>query len=160
MRIYTLGYQGIHIDAFVKFLTSQGVETVVDVRELPLSRKPGFSKSALAATLDQSDLAYTHRPALGCPKPIRNRYSEDSNWASYKTALLRYLDKQGDALSDVTALAERTSCTLLCYEADYNFCHRSMVADAMARIGGMSVSHLSAQSAKTSPFADSLPTFD
>ena len=148
MRIYTIGYEGISISSFVNLLIDQGVETVVDVRELPLSRKPGFSKSALAAALDRSGLAYMHRPALGCPKSIRNRYRADGDWASYRAAFLRYLDTQGDALSDVTELATFTNCALVCYEADSNFCHRSMVADAMARIGGMSVSHLSATNAK------------
>ena len=159
MRIYTIGYEGISLGSFVNLLIDQGVETVVDVRELPLSRKPVFSKSALAATLDRSGLAYMHRPALGCPKPIRNRYRADGDWANYKTAFLRYLDTQGEALSDVTEFATFANCALVCYEADYNFCHRSMVADAMARIGGMSVSHLSASSAKTRPSADSLPAF-
>ena len=159
MRIYTIGYEGISITSFVNLLIDQSVETVVDVRELPLSRKPGFSKSALAATLDRSGLAYVHRPALGCPKPIRNRYRTDGDWASYKTAFLRYLDTQADALSNIAELATFTNCALVCYEADYNFCHRSMVADAMARIGGMSVSHLSASNAKTRPSAGSLPAF-
>jgi len=57
------------------------VKTVVDVRELPLSRKKGFSKSAFCDALSAHGIAYLH--ALGCPKPIRNPYKADGNWQTY-----------------------------------------------------------------------------
>ena len=71
MIIYTIGYEGLNIDSFMSLLRENGVETVVDIRELPLSRKPGFSKKVLASTLSASGFEYTHISDLGCPKPIR-----------------------------------------------------------------------------------------
>ena len=74
MTIYTIGYEGIDIEQFFKLLREHDIETVVDVRELPLSRKPGFSKKVLSSALNLSGLEYTHLADLGCPKPIRDRY--------------------------------------------------------------------------------------
>ena len=48
MTVFTIGYEGLDIGAFMSLLAEHGIETVVDIRELPLSRKPGFSKKALA----------------------------------------------------------------------------------------------------------------
>ncbi|MEY2953224.1 MAG: hypothetical protein RLZZ401_1311 [Pseudomonadota bacterium] len=81
--LFTLGYEGLTIDAFIARLQAAQVQTVVDVRELPLSRKKGFSKSAFCAALSAHGVAYLHAPALGCPKPIRNQYKADGNWQTY-----------------------------------------------------------------------------
>jgi uncharacterized protein (DUF488 family) len=70
------------------------VKTVVDVRELPLSRKKGFSKSAFCAALSAHGMAYLHAPALGCPKPIRNQYKADGNWQTYTREFLKYIQTQ------------------------------------------------------------------
>ena len=65
--LFTLGYEGLTIEAFIARLQAAQVKTVVDVRELPLSRKKGFSKSAFCAVLSAHGIAYLHAPALGCP---------------------------------------------------------------------------------------------
>ena len=61
--LFTLGYEGLTIEAFIARLQSAQVKTVVDVRELPLSRKKGFSKSAFCAALSAHGIAYLHAPA-------------------------------------------------------------------------------------------------
>ena len=142
MIIHTIGYEGIGIDRFLSLLREHAIETVVDVRELPLSRKPGFSKKALADTLNLSGLEYVHLPDLGCPKPIRSRYRTDGNWKQYTESFLKYLNTQDAALADLASMAAISSCALLCFEADYNYCHRSLVADAVNQISGMRVSHI------------------
>lgn len=67
---------------------------MVDVRELPLSRKKGVSKSAFGAALSAHGIAYLHAPALGCPKPIRNQYKADGNWQTYTPEFLKYIPIQ------------------------------------------------------------------
>jgi uncharacterized protein (DUF488 family) len=67
--LFTLGYEGLTIEVFIARLQAAQVKTVVDVRELPLSRKKGFSKSAFCSVLSTHGIAYLHVPALGCPKP-------------------------------------------------------------------------------------------
>ncbi|MDP2433215.1 MAG: DUF488 domain-containing protein [Pseudomonadota bacterium] len=148
MKIYTIGYEGLDIDGFMSLLADNDIETVVDVREMPLSRKPGFSKKSLEATLNLSGREYVHMVALGCPKPIRDRYREDGNWKRYTEGFLKYLATQDEAVGELSALAATSNCALLCYEADYNFCHRSMVANAVKQQTHARVQHLQASDIK------------
>ena len=154
MIIHTIGYEGIDIGRFLSLLREHDIETVIDVRELPLSRKPGFSKKTLAGTLNLSGLEYVHLPDLGCPKPIRDRYRADGDWKRYKEGFLKYLNTQREALTDLAAMAAISNCALLCFEADYNYCHRSMVADAVRQLSGMRVCHIQATGLKTATSAD------
>ena len=73
----------------MSLLHRHAVQTVVDVREVPLSRKPGFSKKTLSDTLKICGLQYVHIPKLGCPKPIRHRYRDDGDWAQYTASFLK-----------------------------------------------------------------------
>lgn len=73
MILYTVGYEGRSIGEFLELLKSHGVEHLVDVRDAPISRKPGFAKTSLSAALAAVSIRYTHARALGCPKPIRAR---------------------------------------------------------------------------------------
>jgi len=154
MTIYTIGYEGIDIQQFFTLLRGHDIETIVDVRELPLSRKPGFSKKLLAATLNLSGLEYIHLANLGCPKPIRDLYRFDANWRRYKESFLKYLSTQEEAIEELATLAGSSSCALLCFEADFNYCHRSIVADAVKQRSGMRVSHIRSDELKTKIPAD------
>jgi uncharacterized protein (DUF488 family) len=149
MTVFTIGYEGLDIDAFMSLLAEHGIETVVDIRELPLSRKPGFSKKALASVLNLSGLEYVHMVALGCPKVVRDRYREDGNWKRYTDGFLKHLKTQKAAIDELSELAASSNCALLCYEADFNFCHRSMVASAVRDASGADVEHITAVAAKT-----------
>lgn len=149
MTIFTIGYEGLDIEAFMSLLAEHGIETVVDIRELPLSRKPGFSKKALASALNLSGFEYTHMVELGCPKLVRDRYREDGNWKRYTDGFLKHLKTQGAAVAELSTLASSSNCALLCYEADFNFCHRSMVANAVRDYSGADVEHIKVSDART-----------
>lgn len=142
MTVFTIGYEGLDIDDFMTLLSEHGIETVVDIRELPLSRKPGFSKKALANALNLAGLEYVHMVELGCPRPVRNGYREDGNWKRYTTGFLKHLNTQKAAIASLAELVKSSTCTLLCYEADFNFCHRSMVADAVNKHCSVYVEHI------------------
>lgn len=149
MMIFTIGYEGMDIFGFFSLLRKHEIETLVDVRELPLSRKPGFSKKALSNAVGLCGLDYIHFPDLGCPKTIRNRLREDGNWPRYKQGFLKHLDTQGAAVADLAKMANNANCALLCFEADPNYCHRSMVADAVVRLGSLRVCHILSAELKT-----------
>ncbi|RCX08638.1 DUF488 family protein [Extensimonas vulgaris] len=149
MTVFTIGYEGLDIDAFMSLLAEHDIETVVDIRELPLSRKPGFSKKALASVLNLSGLEYVHMVDLGCPKPVRDRYREDGNWKRYTDGFLKHLKTQEVAIAELSDLVGASNCALLCYEADFNFCHRSMVANAVRDYCGANVEHIKAADART-----------
>jgi uncharacterized protein (DUF488 family) len=145
--LFTLGYEGLSIDAFIARLQAAQVKTIVDVRELPLSRKKGFSKTAFSAALSEHGIAYLHVPALGCPKPIRNQYKADANWATYTRDFLAYLQTQDAPLRELVKIAKATQSCLVCFEADFTVCHRTYVARAARQLGGPSVTHLTAKTA-------------
>jgi uncharacterized protein (DUF488 family) len=146
-HLYTLGYEGFDVAAFIARLKEIGVKAIVDVRELPLSRKKGFSKTALRESLAQAGIAYFHVPALGCPKDIRDRYRADRDWNSYTHDFLAYLQTQGASSRELSKLAKATTACLICFEADHEGCHRTYVARAAHRLGAPSVVHLTARTA-------------
>jgi uncharacterized protein (DUF488 family) len=157
MTVFTIGYEGLSIDAFLSLLGRHKIEIVIDVRELPLSRKPGFSKKALASALDSSGIEYVHMVDLGCPKPVRDCYREDGNWRRYTDGFLKHLRAQETAITELAVLATSSNCALLCYEADYNFCHRSMVANAVSEHCGTKIKHIVASEARTTNPASRRP---
>ncbi len=144
MALFTFGYEGLSIDSFIARVRKAGVTVVIDVRELPLSRKKGFSKTAFGAALKRAGIVYRHLPVFGCPKPIRNQYKADGNWKRYERAFSAYLATQLSALTDLAAFSKTTKACLVCFEADFDFCHRSLVARAAAQAGGAPVIHLTA----------------
>lgn len=145
-RICTLGYEGLSIEKFVAVLKAGGVRQVIDVRETPLSRKPGFSKKSLHGHLAAAGIDYKHFVEMGCPKPVRDQFRLDQDWKVYTRGFLRHLSKQGDVLEELGVEAETKRSCLICYEADFNECHRSFVADEVARRRGLEVDHLSIKS--------------
>ena len=148
MAIFTIGYEGLSLDGFLGLLADNEIDTLVDIREYPLSRKPGFSKTILGTTVSLLGIEYMHVQALGCPKEIRNRYRDNGDWNQYKKGFLEYLDTQGKAVSDLADLSLSSNFALLCFEADFNFCHRSMVATAVSKITHEKVVHIQANKVK------------
>jgi uncharacterized protein (DUF488 family) len=145
MALYTAGYEGLSVQDFIYRVRAAGIDLVVDVRALPLSRKPGFSKRALDAALDDVHIAYAHLAALGTPKPIRARYKRDHDVTALRRDFGQYLADQEPALADLAALIRGKNACLVCYEADPALCHRSLVAEAVQRFGAPAAIHLAAR---------------
>ncbi|MEX0733671.1 MAG: DUF488 domain-containing protein [Steroidobacteraceae bacterium] len=144
VKIFTVGYEGLELEVFLRQLRRASVRLVVDVRDMPLSRKRGFSKTALAEALCAAGMAYLHVRSLGCPKSVRDQYRADRDWNAYTAAFMKHLRKQSQAVSELAVLCEERSAALLCYEADAGFCHRTYVARAVAAMSGGSVLHIGA----------------
>ncbi len=141
--LWTIGYEKAAFADFVATLRGAGVQTVIDVRDLPLSRRPGFSKRSLAAGLAEAGIGYAHLRALGTPPAGRaaNRQRQwplfwqivDERLATTEAAL--DLDRAAD-------LAGAAPSCLLCYEADPATCHRCRVGNILAGRHGFRVEHL------------------
>lgn len=144
MTVFTIGYEGLDIDSFLALLAQHGIGTIVDIRQLPLSRKRGFSKKALAGMLNGAGLEYIHIAGLGCPKLVRDRYREDGDWKRYTRDFLKHLKTQGAALDHLSGRTQSSNCALLCYEADFTLCHRSLVANALQESCELEVRHIRA----------------
>lgn len=143
--LYTLGYEGLDVAAFIERLLAADVRTVVDVRELPLSRKRGFSKTAFGECLELEGIAYLHMPTLGCPKEIRNAYKLDGDWDRYTRRFMTYLQDQDACVQELAKIAGNTTACLVCFEADFSACHRTYVGRAAQRAGAPQLKHLTAR---------------
>ena len=132
MTIFTIGYEGATMEAFVAALRTAGVRRVIDVRALPLSRRPGFSKSTLAASLNEAGIDYVHLKALGTPKPGRDaaKKGDVATLTAVYDAQLELSEAQV-AAAQMLALADERPSALLCYERDPCHCHRTLLLDAV-----------------------------
>jgi uncharacterized protein (DUF488 family) len=144
--LYTIGYEKVLQRDFLATLAGAGVATLIDVRDRPISRRPGFSKRQLAAAAEEAGMQYVHLQALGTPPEGRlaNRRREwDRFWAIVEEKLAR--PEAELALREAAAVAAGTPSCLLCYEADWQICHRSRVAEILARRYRFAVHHLSVE---------------
>ena len=116
--IFTIGYQGMSVDEFLKKLRRNSVRVLVDVRRNPISRKPGFSKKKLAAKLHEIGIDYHHLPELGIPSS-RRKSLDMTNPETYKS-LFTFFD-------------ETTPIALTCFDTDHQFCHRSKLIEIIQR---------------------------
>lgn len=145
MRIYTIGYQERSLAAVITALQAAGVQRVIDVRDLPNSRRAGFSKRQLAAGLAEAGIDYRHLKALGTPKAdrIAARARRMAEFWDIVDQVLAGAPAQL-ALQEAAGLAVEKPSALLCYEADHRECHRDRVADLLKDAAGLTCEHLQA----------------
>lgn len=131
MQIYTIGYEATTMAEFLAALTRAGVQRVIDVRALPLSRRPGFSKSSLAASLAEAGIDYVHLKQLGTPKRGRDaaKKGDVATLRDVYDVQLGLPEAQAQAAQMRTLAAEKPSA-LLCYERDPCHCHRTLLLEA------------------------------
>ena len=131
MKIFTIGYEQTTMGDFLAALKAAGVEQVIDVRAVPLSRRPGFSKNILAASLAEAGIAYVHLKALGTPKPGRDAAKKGDRVTLERVYehQLALPEAQAEAAKMRALAAERPSA-LLCYERDPGHCHRTLLLQA------------------------------
>jgi uncharacterized protein (DUF488 family) len=139
--VLTIGYEGVNLTEFLATLKAAGVQRLLDIRELPISRRKGFSKGALSAALTDAGIEYSHERALGSPREIRHRLREDGDFARFFSDFREYLATQRTLL-DTLARTTTGAVALLCYERNHAECHRSVVAEAIARRAQSTVRHL------------------
>jgi uncharacterized protein (DUF488 family) len=135
--------EGRSPDELIAELIDAGVERLVDVRELPLSRRRGFSKTALSDTLRAAGIEYVHVKALENPKPNRERYwagDVEGGAAVYRKHLNNGSRSALVELAD--SLGDDRAC-LLCFERDHAECHRDVIVEALQELRpALAVSHL------------------
>ena len=126
--LVSVGYQERDIEEFVQLLVANEVQLLVDVRLNAISRKRGFSKTALSEALIRAGIEYRHERELGNPKDNREPFRQ-----GLPSARRRYLAHLSNGASNVHAevvsLAQKQRVALLCYERDHSECHRSCIID-------------------------------
>lgn len=149
-KLFTIGYEGCQpSDLFAK-LQDNNVKLLIDVRDVPLSRKPGFSKSSLSQGLGGAGIAYLHLKGLGDPKAGRVA-AREGRFADFRRVFTMHMMTTAaqQAFAEAVTAASKSVACLLCFEQDHTNCHRCIVADSMVRSGKFNLVHLSAASLAT-----------
>lgn len=138
-ELLTIGYEGTTIEDFVPALKLAGVQVLIDIRDVPVSRKRGFSKTALARSMEEAGIEYVHLRDLGDPKPGREA-ARRGDMQTFERVFRSHMetDRARAALRHAIRIASDSRACLLCFERDHCGCHRTIVAEKMA----MKVRHL------------------
>jgi hypothetical protein len=136
----SIGYE-LHKDhlAFARHVQAAGVERLIDVRELPISRRRGYAKSALTQAMADVGVEYLHIKALGNPKPFRDLYKSghvEEGRLCYEKHLL---GEQRNALEDLIPLLREKRCALMCVEHEPAICHRTVIVEALRNQLGLTL---------------------
>jgi uncharacterized protein (DUF488 family) len=128
----SVGYE-IHKDhlAFARHMRAAGVERLIDVRELPISRRRGYAKTALGKALADVGVEYIHIKALGNPKPFRDLYKAGDVHEGRRRYEEHLLGERRDALEGLVPLLQEKRCALMCVEHNPATCHRTVIFDSL-----------------------------
>ncbi|MEM2086382.1 MAG: DUF488 family protein [Archaeoglobaceae archaeon] len=141
-KVYTIGYEGKSIEEFIEELQNNRIERVIDVREYPLSRKRGFSKKSLQENLSKAGIDYIPLTALGSPRELRQDLrSRQLSFSEFADLYKNYLLKDLNAIRNLEIHASSKTSAIMCFEADWRRCHRSILAEFLER-DGFEVIHL------------------
>ena len=127
--LFTVGYEGRQQGELLAMLAANKVDRVIDIRELPLSRRRGFSKTPLGEALRGAGIEYVHLRIAGNP------YRRERNDMPREVLLAKYdahVDESPEVVREVAASARGRRAALLCYEAAPEECHRSRLAPRVA----------------------------
>jgi uncharacterized protein (DUF488 family) len=135
-ELLTIGYEGRKIEEFIDLLKEHKVARLIDVRDIPISRKKGFSKSALREYLQAESIEYVHIKALGCPSAIRNKFKLDQNYEQLFKAYSKYLSSKMEGIEELDGhISDGVNC-IMCFESDPERCHRSVIVDKIKEYDG------------------------
>lgn len=128
--LFTIGYEGRALDELLAILAANRIDRVIDIRELPLSRRRGFSKTPLGTALGEAGISYVHLREAGNPY---RRQKEDISRAELLAKYEVHIAGATDAVASVAEHARGHRAALLCYEAEPAECHRSLLAPRVAK---------------------------
>jgi uncharacterized protein (DUF488 family) len=139
-KLYLIGYEKSGLAEFLATLAAAGVATVVDVRDLPLSRRAGFSKRQLQAAIEAVGMRYLHLRALGTP-PEGREANKRRQWERFWLIVDDKLAtaEAEHALQELAAIAAAAPTCLVCYEADWHICHRRRIGETLGERHGFTL---------------------
>ena len=141
--IYTIGYEGLHIEDYINKLIRNGIKLICDVRRNPLSRKYGFSKRSLSTLLPKFGIEYLHLPELGIESQNRKGLK---NGSDYKILFDDYRKSLPGRQIELTRIMKEFKThkriALTCFEKESKSCHRHCKSDFLALRSGITVCHL------------------
>lgn len=143
-EVFTIGYEGREIEDFISCLKASNITRLIDIREIPLSRKRGFSKFALKRRVEAENIEYVHLKTLGSPSALRHQLKEDHDYDRFFAAYLAYLSKNHSSLIEAFGYLQDGPACLMCFERFPDKCHRSVVAQKIKEHdgNGLKISHI------------------
>jgi uncharacterized protein (DUF488 family) len=145
-KLFTIGYEQTPAKSMLDELERAGVKLLVDVRAVASSRRPGFSKSQLAAGLDERGISYLHLRGLGTPKDGRIA-ARSGNFDALHTIYAKHLKtpQAREELDELSALVKKSGpVCILCYERDHAHCHRQWIAEIIEDRDSVRIENLAA----------------
>jgi|SRR5690625_283186 len=143
-KTFTIGHSTRTIDEFIQILKAFDIKTLVDVRSLPGSNKfPHFNQAALDKSLSENGIKYTYAKDLGGRRKP-NKDSQNTIWKNKSfRAYADYMETEAfkTALKDLKKISKENATAMMCAEAVWWRCHRSMIADAL-KAEGWKVFHI------------------
>jgi uncharacterized protein (DUF488 family) len=146
-KLFTIGYEQTPAKSVLDELEQAGVKMLVDVRAVASSRRPGFSKSQLAAGLDERGISYVHLRGLGTPKEGRLA-ARAGQYETLQKIYAKHLKtpQAKEELDELSALVKKTGpVCILCYERDHLHCHRRWIAEIIEERDGVRIDNLMAK---------------
>ncbi len=142
--LFTVGYeQHLTPESLVAELAANGIQRLLDVRELPMSRRQGFSKTALRDALATAGVAYHHDRALGNPKSYRDLYRSGRQLEGERLYRQHLRNGSAHAVDQLAVIVAEDRTCILCYEQDHRSCHRAVIVEELKmRLPSLHVEHL------------------
>jgi len=143
-KIFTIGYSGSTMKEVLNQLRGAKITVLADIREIPISRKPGFSKTMLMDTLRRNGIAYHHFRLLGSPKKARHAVRKTQDYAKFFSRVRRHLSSEQPKLKlfDILELARNEHVCLMCCCSDWKRCHRKCIVEALCKLRNVAITHL------------------
>lgn len=142
--IFTIGYEKTDVSSLISRLLKAQIDTLVDIRDLPLSRKKGFSKNSLREALSNIGIDYLHVKVLGDPK-LGRAAARAGNYKLFVEIFSNHIENETaqEALEYLAQRAVTNRICLMCFERQHDNCHRKIVAERLSEISRIPVFHLS-----------------
>ena len=134
--LYTIGYEGISLEAYLNKLIKHDIKVLVDVRNNPLSQKFGFSKSQLIRYCEGLNIEYIHFADVGIQSEYRQELKEQTDYDNlFNNYKKKTLPKTIITQEKILALLKKKSrIALTCFEANICQCHRKHLAEAITQL--------------------------
>jgi uncharacterized protein (DUF488 family) len=133
--VFSLGYEGLSIDEFLMKLIEEKVQILVDVRNNPWSMKFGFKKHVLKSFSNRLGIEYLHKPVLGIPGKYRKELKTKEDYDKLFDEYRKQLPSLNEEIKTLHYMAKESRIALMCFEKDPNYCHRTIIAEELCKLG-------------------------
>ena len=139
--VFSIGYEGKSLKTFIEILQENSIKQLIDIRELPLSRKRGFSKNSLKNALREAGIIYNNIKELGTDKKSREKYKETGDLVKLLGTYHKRFNENKESYELLKALIYYKSSAIMCFEDNYQKCHRQFIEEKLKQ-EGIRVKHL------------------